>query len=160
MSDQFCLTPDIKNEKAFNRKPQVASRHRFSLNSVDASENDFVHGNYEPSIDEDDAFTLRQEPEMAQPKQGGEGGIKILYIQMQYCDGETLEHFLKKNPNKVNKKLKWKIYRQILEAVNYLHQRDIIHRDIKPENIFLDQNKDARLGDFGLAKRITPLQKQ
>ena len=77
---------------------------------------------------------------------------------MQYCDGETLEEFLQKNPGRTNEKLKWKIYRQILEAVNYLHQREIIHRDIKPENIFLDHNKDVRLGDFGLAKRITPLQ--
>ena len=76
---------------------------------------------------------------------------------MQYCDGETLEDFMKANPGRTNEKLKWMIYRQILEAVNYLHQRDIIHRDIKPENIFLDHNKDARLGDFGLAKRITPL---
>lgn len=86
-----------------------------------------------------------------------EQGIRILYIQMQYCDGETLEEFLQKNPSRTNEKLKWKIYRQILEAVNYLHQREIIHRDIKPENIFLDHNKDVRLGDFGLAKRITPL---
>ena len=84
-------------------------------------------------------------------------GIKILYIQMQYCDGETLEDFLRDNPLKVNEKIKWKIFRQVLEAVNYLHQREIIHRDIKPENIFLDYNKDARLGDFGLAKRIQRL---
>ena len=84
-------------------------------------------------------------------------GIKILYIQMQFCDGETLEQFMKNHPGRTSEKLKWKIYRQILEAVNYLHQRDIIHRDIKPENIFLDHNKDARLGDFGLAKRIQPL---
>lgn len=77
---------------------------------------------------------------------------------MQYCDGETLQQFLQNNPGRTNEKLKWRIYRQILEAVSYLHQREIIHRDIKPENIFLDHNKDVRLGDFGLAKRITPYQ--
>jgi len=41
---------------------------------------------------------------------------------MQYCEGETLESYLKKNaPSKDTEKLRWKIYRQILEAVNYLH---------------------------------------
>ena len=34
-----------------------------------------------------------------------------------------------------------------------MHQRGIIHRDIKPQNIFLDEAKDARLGDLGLAVR-------
>lgn len=79
---------------------------------------------------------------------------------MQFCEGETLETFLEKHPGKHQEKLKWKIFRQVLEAVNYLHQRDIIHRDIKPENIFLDTKRNARLGDFGLAKRINPLQQQ
>lgn len=48
-------------------------------------------------------------------------GIIILYIQMQLCDGETLEDFLKKNPLRTNESLKWNIFRQVLEAVNYLH---------------------------------------
>ena len=82
---------------------------------------------------------------------------------MQYCDGETLQDFLEKTnaPDARNcEKLKWKIFRQVLEAVHYLHSREIIHRDIKPDNIFLDHNKDARLGDFGLAKRIHPHNKK
>ena len=66
-----------------------------------------------------------------------------------------MQDFLEKQPCS-DVKLKWKIFRQVLEAVHYLHSRDIIHRDIKPDNIFLDHNKDARLGDFGLAKRIHP----
>ena len=40
---------------------------------------------------------------------------------MQFCEGETLEDFLTKNPGKQNEKIKWKIFRQVLEAVHYLH---------------------------------------
>lgn len=38
----------------------------------------------------------------------------------------------------------------ICDAVRYIHQRDIIHRDIKSPNIFITENDEAKLGDFGL----------
>ncbi|KAJ3636322.1 hypothetical protein Zmor_008784 [Zophobas morio] len=42
-------------------------------------------------------------------------------------------------------------FRQLISAVKYLHKLGIAHRDIKPENLFLDQNNNLKLGDFGLA---------
>lgn len=38
---------------------------------------------------------------------------------------------------------------QIVDALDYLQQRDLCHRDIKPHNIFLDSNDVIKLGDFG-----------
>lgn len=75
---------------------------------------------------------------------------------MQYCEGENLMHFLQENPENKKVQTKWKIFKQICEAVNYLHNHGLIHRDIKPHNVFLDENKDARLGDFGLAVKYQP----
>ena len=40
---------------------------------------------------------------------------------------------------------------QMLEALSFLHIKQIAHRDIKPENIFLVGNK-VKIGDFGIAK--------
>ncbi len=37
----------------------------------------------------------------------------------------------------------------MLEAIEYLHSKDILHRDIKPENILLDRHFNAKLCDFG-----------
>lgn len=42
-------------------------------------------------------------------------------------------------------------FNQLINAVDYMHQRGIAHRDIKPENIFLDKDGNLKLGDFGLA---------
>lgn len=38
------------------------------------------------------------------------------------------------------------------QAVQYLHSQNVIHRDIKSQNVFLTENGDVRLGDFGLCK--------
>eukprot|EP01112_Ceratiomyxa_fruticulosa_P011462 TRINITY_DN3107_c0_g1_i1.p1 TRINITY_DN3107_c0_g1~~TRINITY_DN3107_c0_g1_i1.p1 ORF type:complete len:570 (-),score=111.51 TRINITY_DN3107_c0_g1_i1:84-1793(-) len=49
------------------------------------------------------------------------------------------------------------IFRQILEAVSYLHRKEIAHRDLKPENILISSKKDfapIKLTDFGLARII------
>lgn len=42
----------------------------------------------------------------------------------------------------------------ILLGVQYLHNNNIIHRDLKLGNLFLDDNLQVKIGDFGLATKI------
>lgn len=44
---------------------------------------------------------------------------------------------------------------QVLEALEYLHQKKTIHRDLKLGNLFLSENMQIKMGDFGLATKIT-----
>lgn len=45
----------------------------------------------------------------------------------------------------------WRLFREIVEGMAYVHEQGMIHRDLKPENIFLDLNDHVKIGDFGLA---------
>ena len=76
-----------------------------------------------------------------------------LYIQMEYCDKQTLRDLIRGDLS-TNAEEYWHLFRQILEGLAYVHANGVIHRDLKPENIFitLDQSNTVRIGDFGLAR--------
>ena len=41
-----------------------------------------------------------------------------------------------------------------IEACQYLHRRNIIHRDLKLGNLFLNEDMELKIGDFGLATKL------
>lgn len=77
----------------------------------------------------------------------------VLFIQMEYCENRTLFDLIRQGlPNDPDNY--WRILRQILEALAHIHAQGIIHRDLKPMNIFIDENQNVKIGDFGLAKNV------
>lgn len=45
----------------------------------------------------------------------------------------------------------WRLLREVVEGLAYIHQQGIIHRDLKPVNLFIDSHDHVKIGDFGLA---------
>lgn len=74
------------------------------------------------------------------------------YIVMEYIKGCSLKYMLDKEgilPE--NKVLKY--VHQIGNALDFVHDKNIVHLDIKPGNILIDRDDSARLIDFGVSKR-------
>src|SRR5262245_10561577 len=78
----------------------------------------------------------------------------VPYIAMEYVAGQNLEQRLLERgclaPEEATR-----IFVQAAEGLRYLHENFVLHRDIKPSNIFLGERDHAKLGDFGLLKRLT-----
>eukprot|EP01134_Creolimax_fragrantissima_P004941 CFRG4941T1 len=48
-----------------------------------------------------------------------------------------------------------RLFYQLIDAVSYLHDLNIVHRDIKPQNVLLDNEFNVKLTDFGFGKQCT-----
>ncbi|CAD8167615.1 unnamed protein product [Paramecium octaurelia] len=46
------------------------------------------------------------------------------------------------------------IFKELCQALNYLHNQNILHRDIKPSNIFVTAEGQVKLGDFGISTQM------
>jgi eukaryotic-like serine/threonine-protein kinase len=74
----------------------------------------------------------------------------LLFIAMQYVEGETLDARLRRSPLGQAEALSISV--QVADAVAEAHRHGILHRDIKPANIMLTARGEAKVLDFGLAK--------
>ena len=76
-----------------------------------------------------------------------------LLIIMENISGGDLLSFVRKR-TKLNEKICKYIFKQLLQAIQYIHKNKIIHRDIKLDNILIDLNNNIKLCDFGVGKSI------
>lgn len=84
----------------------------------------------------------------------GKEAIEIPYIIMEYVEGVPLRDLLR-SQKPLNLETAASISVDILDALDAIHQKDIVHRDIKPSNIMIEKGTDkAKIIDFGLAKDI------
>ncbi|XP_010215871.1 PREDICTED: cyclin-dependent kinase-like 3, partial [Tinamus guttatus] len=78
---------------------------------------------------------------------------KRIHLVFEFVDHTILDELQHYCRGLDNKRLKKYLF-QILRAIEYLHNNNIIHRDIKPENILVSQSGITKLCDFGFARTL------
>ncbi|KAG6993810.1 serine threonine kinase [Physcia stellaris] len=74
-----------------------------------------------------------------------------LYLVLEFCSMGDLYEAIRLGRGPLETKNVREFMLQLINAVDFMHSRGLYHRDIKPENIFLTQDGNVKLGDFGLA---------
>jgi serine/threonine protein kinase len=68
---------------------------------------------------------------------------------MEYVSGGQLSDRLGRQ--KMKESDARKLFQQLIDAVDYCHNRGVYHRDLKPQNLLLDSKGNLKVSDFGLS---------
>ena len=82
---------------------------------------------------------------------GEDGGSQ--YIVFEYVEGENLKQVVERTgPLPVRDALLLAV--QMARALSFAHGRGLIHRDVKPQNVLLNDDGQAKMTDFGIARSV------
>ncbi|KAF2482467.1 Ca2+/calmodulin-dependent protein kinase [Neohortaea acidophila] len=114
-----------------------------------------VKGNDQMVYDELDMLQRLRHPNIVRFVDWFESRDKYYIVTQLATGGELFDRICEQG--KFTEKDASKTIRQVLEAVDYLHQNDVVHRDLKPENLlYVTRDPDSQLvlADFGIAKHL------
>lgn len=89
-------------------------------------------------------------PNIVQVYDAGVSG-EICFIVMEYVAGGQTLHAYARPDALLPMEDVVRIVFKCARALDYAHRKGVVHRDIKPRNILLTQERDVKIGDFGIA---------
>lgn len=75
---------------------------------------------------------------------------KVSFIVQEYAEKGSLFNFIS-HAGALGEDHARFYFKQMLDALDYLHVEGVAHRDLKPENVLLDYDFNLKIGDFGLS---------
>jgi serine/threonine protein kinase len=98
------------------------------------------------------SMALLNHPNIVSIYDFGSLGRDYLYFAMELVDGTDVSEILRSGA--MTPQLVMLLMPQICYALEYAHSKGIVHRDIKPANILVSRQGEAKVTDFGLAKKV------
>ncbi|XP_064482237.1 serine/threonine-protein kinase PLK4-like [Ornithodoros turicata] len=80
---------------------------------------------------------------------------RYVYLVLEYCASGTLQGYLDARGGTLSEPEARHLLQQIVEGLLYLHSHAIMHRDLSPANLLLTKDLHVKIGDFGLATRLS-----
>jgi polo-like kinase 1 len=75
------------------------------------------------------------------------------YILLELCHNQSMNEMIKRRKRLTEPEAAF-FMSQLLLAVQYMHENNVIHRDLKLGNLFIDKQLHIKVGDLGLATRV------
>ncbi|KAJ9116453.1 hypothetical protein QFC22_004895 [Naganishia vaughanmartiniae] len=163
-SGSYCRSSDNSNDTPTNQDEMSDIYAPPNLDSLSVSNRSFPLVRFCENSDEDSDEetnssdesevkagipTIARIPATPAPSQHKK---RTLYIQMEFVEKETLREAISEGLSEAEC---WTLFRQILDALDYLASIKIVHRDLKPSNILLDAEGNIKICDFGLSTTET-----
>lgn len=101
---------------------------------------------------ERDILASLEHPHIARLYDAGTDANGVSYLAMEYVQGQPLTEWCDAQLLAIPARLE--LFRQVLEAVQYAHEKRVIHRDLKPSNILVTESRQVRLLDFGISRLL------
>jgi serine/threonine-protein kinase len=76
---------------------------------------------------------------------------EVAYLVMEFIEGRDLRSFFEAR-EKFQLADAVRVMAELLDALDFAHERGVIHRDVKPANVLLDPRRRVKLADFGVAR--------
>lgn len=74
------------------------------------------------------------------------------YIVMAYMEGMTFKQYLEQQGGKITFDQSLSILNPVMDALREVHRTGMLHRDISPDNIYLNQDRQVKILDFGATR--------
>lgn len=130
----------------------ILSGQQVAIKAIKKERNDDTVRNYQKIINEIEIFSQMSHRNIINLYEIFENA-KYIFLVTEFAEKGDLLSLLQKNGPFSESQI-YIVIKDILNALNFIHSRNILHRDIKLDNILLDRNNNLKICDFGISLKM------